>query len=146
MGLYDYITCEYPLPDGFDGELVYQTKDTPRQVLSSYVIDEEGKVIEMPDEHLGISEPRVIEHHGVLDFHTSNVSCIAGFGYCTDDGKPHWYRGYTALYDHGKLLKIEGGLSPESGGPFIWGSATPNPREIPLLTRKEWMKKFKEDR
>ena len=32
MGLYDYLRCDYPLPDGFDPqERLFQTKDTPEQ-------------------------------------------------------------------------------------------------------------------
>ncbi len=37
MGMFDYLRCEYPLPDEapVDG---WQTKDTPNQVLEKYVI------------------------------------------------------------------------------------------------------------
>jgi hypothetical protein len=29
MGMFDTLRCRYPLPDGFTGDLEYQTKDTP---------------------------------------------------------------------------------------------------------------------
>jgi len=42
MGLYDNITCKYPLPIPGANELEFQTKDTPRQDLDQYEIREDG--------------------------------------------------------------------------------------------------------
>lgn len=48
MGMFDYITCKYPLPirdlkikfNDFE----FQTKDTPRQMCEHYEIDEDGRL------------------------------------------------------------------------------------------------------
>jgi len=44
MGLYDNLYCEYPLPEGDPNILVYQTKDTPCQALSTYIIHKDGTI------------------------------------------------------------------------------------------------------
>jgi hypothetical protein len=43
MGMFDYVRCKYPLPDGAptDG---YQSKDTPAQYLEHYEIREDGSL------------------------------------------------------------------------------------------------------
>lgn len=42
MGMFDNITCKYPLPvEGF-ADRVFQTQDTPRQFLDTYEIREDG--------------------------------------------------------------------------------------------------------
>lgn len=102
MGMFDEITCDYPLPDGFTGRLVYQTKDTDRQQLDMYTITADG--------FLTVDGARV-DHHGRIEFYWSNVSGTNGRGgYITSDDKPARCRAYVALFDHGTLLKIEGGL------------------------------------
>ena len=42
MGMFDYITCKYPLPLGANNFCVFQTKDTPAQFLDLYEIREDG--------------------------------------------------------------------------------------------------------
>lgn len=41
MGMFDYIRCEVPLPDGFEGEPLFQTKDFDR-ALATHVIKDGG--------------------------------------------------------------------------------------------------------
>ena len=41
MGMFDYVECEYSLPAG-KGASVFQTKDTPAQMLDIYKIDADG--------------------------------------------------------------------------------------------------------
>ena len=43
MGMFDTVICEYPLPDGFDGQL--QTKDGPH-LLTLLYITKEGLIFE----------------------------------------------------------------------------------------------------
>ena len=86
MGMFDYIECQYPLPDGFVpavGELA-QSKDTDSQYLDVYQMRADGSIW-----HL---EPS--SHHGALQFYYYNP-------------KTKESHEYVALYDHGKLLKIE---------------------------------------
>ena len=42
MGMFDEITCKYPLPVEGANALNYQTKDTPRQFCDHYEIREDG--------------------------------------------------------------------------------------------------------
>ena len=42
MGMFDNITCRYPLPVPGANDLDYQTKDTDAQALDSYEIREDG--------------------------------------------------------------------------------------------------------
>ena len=121
MGMFDHIRCDHPLPDGFDGGLTYQTKDTDEQYLSHYLIAADGTLW---------LDGKQVDHHGRIEFYTSNISGTNGKGgYVTDDGLPAWSRNYIALFDHGKLLKIEGGLEPE-----MWP-------DMKLMTQEEFWEK-----
>lgn len=42
MGMFDWLTCEYPLDNPEHNKLRYQTKDTPSQYLMEYIIREDG--------------------------------------------------------------------------------------------------------
>lgn len=44
MGLFDYVRCEAPLPDGYDGEL--QTKDFDDPYMLTHVITKEGRLMQ----------------------------------------------------------------------------------------------------
>ena len=44
MGLFDYLKCEYPLPDGGGEDLSFQTKSFYRR-FENYVITKDGKLI-----------------------------------------------------------------------------------------------------
>lgn len=51
MGMFDHIKVEYPLQslpqdliDLWQGDIIFQTKDTPDQYMSLYKIDEDGKL------------------------------------------------------------------------------------------------------
>lgn len=45
MGMFDYVRCEYPLPDGHGALDGWQTKDTPAQHLDTYVITPDGRLL-----------------------------------------------------------------------------------------------------
>lgn len=108
MGMFDYVRCEYPLPDG-GNNMVFQTKDTFEQYLGTYVITEDGRLVN-PD---GDDE----EFHGDLNFYASNWA-----GYCplpkgsahrtammTGDDAPFRGYDYTARFTDGRITKITGG-------------------------------------
>ena len=44
MGMFDDITCKYPLPIKEAQDLFFQTKDTPSQSLDKYEIREDGSL------------------------------------------------------------------------------------------------------
>ena len=122
MGMFDYIRCQYPLPAGAptDG---YQTKDTEPQYLETLTIREDGTLVGAD----GVEVP----FHGALNFYTSNVSSSGPRGYLTVDNKPAEFWDFVALYDHGKLVRMDGGREepPDSfKGPPVsraefWGKA-----------------------
>jgi len=124
MGLFDEIVCEYPLPDGWTPPpgTVFQTKDTDDQYLVRFTLGADGKIRRANGD--------VLEHHGALEFYTSNWSGSAPWGVMTEDDTPLWHAEYVALFDHGTLLKIEGSREPDAGGRWI--------------SRDEWTRKSRE--
>jgi len=124
MGLFDEIVCEYPLPDGWvpPKGTVFQTKDTDDQYLVRFTLCEDGK--------LRRENGDVLEHHGALEFGTSNWSGAAPWGVMTSDDEPLWRAEYVALYDHGALLKIEGKRELDT--------------ECRWVRREEWYRKSRE--
>jgi hypothetical protein len=81
MGMFDYLRCEVPLPDGArPAEL--QTKDFDCDMLT-HVISSTGQLLLDQGE-----DKKPIDHCGTVFF-------------CGDG---HYYR---ALFDHGQLVRIE---------------------------------------
>lgn len=102
MGCFDDLTVERALPDGFDPAGVsFQTKDTAEQRLVRYVLREDGTLW-----NTEANAPE--EFHGALEFYTSNWCGSCGTLEMTADDQPPWRAEYTALFDRGKLLRIEG--------------------------------------
>jgi hypothetical protein len=119
MSLFDYVIVKCPLPDGFDPSgHEWQTQDTPDQYLSVYTIQTDGTLVTQHGE--------VVPFHGALTFYTGNVCATGPWGYATRDDAPAWWAEYTALYDHGRLLKLEG----------AWRNRTTLPGAH--LTREAW--------
>lgn len=126
MSLFDEIRCDYPLPDGWQpGTRVFQSQDTPAQYLVRYVLQADGSLIQ---EDTGETVPL----HGALTFYTGNVCGTGPEGYITDDDQDPWWAEYTALYDHGTLLKLEGSKQPDT---TLRG---------PHLRREEWHRRVRE--
>lgn len=124
MGLFDYVRCQVPLPDGFDGEL--QTKDFDCPYLETYTITNDGRLLEryvsdrqpVPEsewEYAGDPDPlhkiwheqskcksiyadRDTNFHGVLNFY----GCAGD----RKDGTWEWHE-YNAKFTDGKLVSIE---------------------------------------
>lgn len=106
MGLFDELIVEAELPDGFDpAGIVFQTRDTGEQCLERYVMRADGELV-------NTASGEVEEHHGTLRFYASNWAGSFGRLYATSDDKLPWRAEYVALYDHGKLVRIEGGHGP----------------------------------
>lgn len=115
MGMFDYVRCEVPLPDGFTGEL--QTKDLQCDLVT-HVIREDGMlVVEKIDQRLTVPKNertypdaaddsflalagsvRTVKSQHVSDFH----------GWLNFYGGSHgdWHE-YRAKFTDGHLVKIE---------------------------------------
>ena len=92
----DYIRCDYPLPDGYEGH-EFQTKDTPRQSLEQYTITAAGRLMLDPFAWFqgepgfeGPPAPRDQNYHGMLRFY-----CHAA----------EWHE-YIAKFTDGQLVAI----------------------------------------
>ncbi len=103
MGMFDYVKCEYPLPDPELQTEEFQTKDFDC-VMDAYIITSEGRLLLQPSQWVDISgqplndpgPPTDIDHHGYLRFYTSRNG-------------PHgrlWYE-YSARFTDGQLVSIE---------------------------------------
>lgn len=127
MGMFDYLTCKHPLPDGFDPSRIdWQTKDTDDQYLSRYTITEDGKLVSddwhqedvpqaerpYPDAEPGSLQSicgmlrRVVDKpdverpfHGDLYFYGNDGDFNSPDGYT--------WREYRARFSEGKLLRID---------------------------------------
>lgn len=61
MGMFDYLRCEYPLPDAANVLGLFQTKDTEEQGLELYVITKAGRLTKDGDDQ---------NFHGHIRFYT----------------------------------------------------------------------------
>lgn len=115
MGMFDYIECRIPLPEPTPPEgIEWQTKDTPDQYLTRYVISEDGRLIELGYRVEDRSDPnatglmrlrgaatriydvaldKVIDYHGDIEFYG-----------CNDATKEWWT--YVARFTDGRCVRI----------------------------------------
>lgn len=107
MGMFDYVICNYPLPDGEDGDgIEFQTKDTDSQQLDYYNISDDGTL--WFKEYGGEWKPE--QYTGEINFYSSNMRGFSPKGCITDDAlTPVTSWDYTATFDKGKVVKITGG-------------------------------------
>lgn len=146
MGMFDYIECEYPLPDGFvpPPGWEFQTKDTEAMYMEVYRITKDGRLIHeacdyeiVPEEErpyygkpefegflkIAGSQRKVNErdedeqYHGDLEFYGSNITGCGPEGYITEDDAPMVRREYTARFTNGNLQEIRLTCSESSTGP-----------------------------
>lgn len=129
MGIFDYVRCEVPLPDGFSGEL--QTKDFEDPYLETYTIKKDGRLTKryverrepVPEsewkyvgatdalEQLWHEQSKTkpifaesdINFHGMLNFYGTSGK--------REDGSYEWHE-YNAKFTDGKLVEIARELKP----------------------------------
>lgn len=120
MGLFDYVKCEYPLPDGEDGScLEFQTKDFDDPYMNHYCIRDDGTLW---------LEGEQIPFHGDLEFYTSNVNGSSPRGCLTRNNEPATFWNYVARFTEGKVTSIKGQKS--------YG----DPAEYKVISREEFFK------
>lgn len=121
MGMFDYIRCEAPLPDGFKGQL--QTKDFGCQMVT-HIITADGRLMleridethivpkaerpypNEPDDHLlgmcgmlrDVRSQHDANYHGIVNFYGSEGR--------SENANYRWHE-YNAKFTDGKLEKIE---------------------------------------
>lgn len=107
MGMFDYVICNYPLPDGEDvSGIEFQTKDTDSQQLDCYKIEDDGTL--WVKEDVKVWKPE--QFTGTICFYASNMSGGSPKGCMTDDAlTPVTSWEYTATFDKGKVVNVTGG-------------------------------------
>jgi hypothetical protein len=105
MGLYDYLRCEYPLPEGapVDG---YQTKDTPAQFLERYTITADGRLMERRVELEWIDDPG----RGLIGGYFAAVPGTGEWVEIPLHGDLWFYDGeweFRARFTEGRIARIE---------------------------------------
>lgn len=120
MGMFDYIRCEYALPEQVRGVQGWQTKDTPEQYMETYAIREDGSLWHLPwhfEVAVGappmpqpFSEPREYEDWArrwrsrVQDEPVRTMMTDAVCFYTEHEGV--WWE-FCALYRRGELLALD---------------------------------------
>jgi hypothetical protein len=126
MGMFDWLVCEYPLPDGLDTtDRMFQTQDTPHQAMERYVLRADGTLLYAPVYAVLVEGapwrrvaevPAVVLFDGPLTFYTGNIVATAPWGVATEDDIPPWWAEYTGLFAQGHLLQLTGGKTAAAGG------------------------------
>jgi hypothetical protein len=104
MGLFDYIVCEVPLPDGFTGEL--QTKDLGCYLLT-HIITKDGRLmLEHVDRRIALdTDDQSPNFDETLRFYGSRDR---------EDDTWEWHE-YSAKFVHGQLVSIERDMRKTDG-------------------------------
>lgn len=138
MGMYDEVTCEYALPDGYDAQdIVFQTKDLDN-ALERYTITAAGRLMRhrircecIDTNHEPATEtiaeapasfldtlPKFnsvfngfedAEFHGDLHIYYSNIAMAGPEGFATRDDAPLDSREYTIRFTNGCVERVYGG-------------------------------------
>ena len=88
MGMFDYVKCEYPLPDDGPQHVVFQSKDLPHLLFDNFVITKNGRLI-----HKVYNSYIDTNFHGEIRF-------------CDLTEKKEWFE-YSALFNDGQLIVIK---------------------------------------
>jgi len=126
MGLFDTVTCEYPIPNPVHQDLEFQTKDL-ECLLDHYVITRDGRLIRRASEGRGLERDIEWPLHGDLRI------------YELDPEKGEGLVEYTVRFTHGRVewirrLKERGGAVTDewAGGT----SAASPPAPAPAARRR----------
>ena len=93
MGMFDYVHCEVPLPDGWQQPHELQTKDFDCE-MEIYTIRKDGLLMD--------SQKRDTEFHGFLRFYGIEGDVNSG-----ERGVAwHWHE-YRAKFTDGRLVNLE---------------------------------------
>src|SRR4051794_38648226 len=109
MGMFDYITCDYPLPDEGANEMKCQTKDLECR-LGQFKITETGRLLEKGGRWNRDPEKwEDTDFHGLLRFygdkHTGELMLIdpvTGKDSLHPGAEPEWFE-YEAKFTNGFL-------------------------------------------
>ena len=130
MGMFDYVKCEVPLPDGFEGEL--QTKDFANPYMETYTITKDGRLLRryivdhkpVPEGEWEYSADDPNPLHRIWHEHSKTRPVLAEedveyhgwlnfYGYSGDvndrykpGGEYQWHE-YNAKFTDGRLVTIE---------------------------------------
>ena len=98
MGMFDYVKCEVPLPDKYEGQL--QTKDFDCR-MDLYILDVQGRLLKQ-----SALEKGDMNFHGILN----------AYGYDSSTGA--WHE-YNIKFTDGNLVEITQVVSNDSTPPKV---------------------------
>jgi hypothetical protein len=117
VGMFDYIRCEVPLPDGWKPLDALQTKDFNCELVE-HLITKDGRLILERIDHQEVvpeEERPYPNEKGILGIvgsiktttsrHESDFHGVIHF-YGFEDGDPHKWHEYEAKFTDGKLVHI----------------------------------------
>lgn len=117
MGMFDNLTCKYPLPvDGANG-LSFQTKDTSAQYMDKYEIREDGTLWHEAYDIIDRSDPAkeglerikgMLSHENIRwepDDHTGQIYFYTNLKGL--DGMDNGWISFMSFFSHGKLIHLE---------------------------------------
>lgn len=131
MGMYDYIKCEYPLPDAHMQDALFQTKDTEAMYLEHYTITRDGKLVhhgvaygETPPEERPYYDPEIKGFKSAVDEFCGSISeTPTGDIEIPYHGDVYFYTSVGWFADGTKTYRISDGQGQRvTDGP--WESAT----------------------
>lgn len=115
MGMFDELTCQYPLPVPGANALLFQTKDTPKQYLDRYEIREDGTLWHQDYDVEDRSDPnatgimrfvgcmtRVNPRWEPMPYYTGE---IVFYTFKHDEEQTGWVE-FSAYFEHGKLTRL----------------------------------------
>ena len=104
MGMFDTLTCDFPLPGGVPLDLrslEFQTKDF-ECLLEKYHITPGGTLIK-----IGKDYTESINYTGEVYFYTSNLAAAYQSNMYTKGGVDHYWVEYKAVFENGKVSRME---------------------------------------
>lgn len=127
MGMFDYVQCDYPLPDGFKpkgSSRDFQTKAFDRPFMEPYTITAEGRLLKEDGEYETTPEKERPYYgkpgfEGLMKFCGSirkvnkrivDTEYHGDFNFYDWDDELKLMRDYTARFTNGQLEWIRGGL------------------------------------
>ena len=109
MGMFDYVVCEYALPDGWvePNGWEWLTKDFPDPYLTTYVIETDG-ILQRNSSHGKKSHLEKYTFTGEVEFYGSNIQCSGPPNYIvTRNDEPPLSKTYRVIFFYGQVHSIE---------------------------------------
>lgn len=108
MGTFDWLRCEYPLPDAAAQDLDFQSKDTPAQDYANYIITADGRLIEkdslvdLPPLPLGSPAWGVMRRQATVDV---DANFNGDLSFYAEGDSDEWFE-FCAVFRDGSVVEV----------------------------------------